>query len=473
MTLASSVVTIICHFLTLMVLIRVLDEYAMGVYFAAFITLALLVLVCDFGIDMAFLKLYPEYAEEDRKRLIGAAVVLRLAACALFSILFLTAVSVSDAGVLEYLSNLALLILIFFLQQSVRSLFLRILQAEKMFTHFALIPVTAAFLKLAFVASLLLFEDVGVHHVLLIENATFAVSLAYALIILRKKLAEATTTSSREIRALFMFGWPLYLNALLNLGNQRVSNYIVAALGGPIALAFFSVAERLSDAGARVYSSFTNVYLPIQTSLFAKPDVEGAKALASRSLLWTTAVIGFGVVAFAIIREPITVLLFTERYASVADPTVMFLIVLLFRALQVLLGYFGVAAGLNFLPIRVSLISSVFNIAYVLILFNWYGYAGAIAALIATQALMAVLYALWLRKAGFGVDIRATLGLLAICAGALAWVYAMDGSILLGALALPAIVLLAQALLPAFRADLSLAVAKAREMAQRRARVSG
>lgn len=53
-------VTIICHFLTLMVLIRMLDKASMGAYFIALIITLLLVLLSDLGVDLALVRKYPE-----------------------------------------------------------------------------------------------------------------------------------------------------------------------------------------------------------------------------------------------------------------------------------------------------------------------------------------------------------------------------------------------------------------------------
>jgi O-antigen/teichoic acid export membrane protein len=59
LSLSRSMVTIICHFLTLMVLIRMLDKASMGAYIALIITL-LVVLLSDLGVDLALVRKYPE-----------------------------------------------------------------------------------------------------------------------------------------------------------------------------------------------------------------------------------------------------------------------------------------------------------------------------------------------------------------------------------------------------------------------------
>ena len=86
-------VTIMCHFLTLMVLIRMLDKVSMGAYFIALIVMMLLVLLSDMGVDLALVKKYPEEDETGRASLVFSAFILRICVCAFFSVLFLFLVS--------------------------------------------------------------------------------------------------------------------------------------------------------------------------------------------------------------------------------------------------------------------------------------------------------------------------------------------------------------------------------------------
>jgi len=149
-------------------------------------------------------------------------------------------------------------------------------------------------------------------------------------------------------------------------------------------MAFFGIAEKLSEAGTRLFEAFANVYYPSQAENFANNQINKAKTLAEQSMLWVTFVITSGIVGFTILREPVMTLLFGDTYLSAANAAALFFAVLLFRSLQTLMGYFGVTAGYKFLPVKVSLISSVFNIALCWFMFKSYGYQGAIAALVLT-----------------------------------------------------------------------------------------
>jgi hypothetical protein len=70
-------VTILCHFLTLMVLIRMLDKESMGAYFIALIIMMLLVLLSDMGVDLALVKKYPEEDETGKASLACLSLLIR------------------------------------------------------------------------------------------------------------------------------------------------------------------------------------------------------------------------------------------------------------------------------------------------------------------------------------------------------------------------------------------------------------
>jgi O-antigen/teichoic acid export membrane protein len=453
----------VCHFFTIMFLARLLDEHAVGVYFIALMMTFLLKLMSDFGVDLAFVKQYPEENQRGKSSLLRSAIFIRLLSCSLVSLLY---IAVEASGIIPFITDIAhltTLTLALYWMHSFRELILRVLQAEQNFPVYAGTQVLAAVLKAVMILALALLPEIGVAHVLGVEIVAFIVSIIYASIRLRPQLSAAVQSPTKGGVELVRFGYPLYLNALLNLGNEKVSQYIVAGIGGPVAMAFFGFAERLSEAGTRLFEAFANVYLPAQTSHFANSASNKAAELANRSMLWIGAIIGGGIVLFAAIREPIMELLFTATYVSAANAAVMFFGVLLLRSLQTLMGYHGVAAGLKFLPIKVSAISSVFNIALCALLFSWYGYEGAIAALVFTQLLMNFLYYFGLRREGLRIQHTPIVLVLLICLACVCWVYWFDGSIAYALIAFPIFIGLCLLVVPELRSDLAIVFAMIRQ----------
>ena len=427
----------------------------MGLYFIALMVVFLLKIVSDIGVDLAFVKQYPEESEQGKSNLLRSAFAIRTVSCTVVSVIYLL---VERSGAVSFINDIAhvtALTLIMYWMHSFRELLLRLLQAEQIFTVYAGVQVLAAILKALLVLVLLAFNDVTVNMVLLVEALAFAASICYAAVRIREKLSQALKSRFAGGQTLLKFGYPLYLNALLNLGNEKVSQYIVAGFGGPVTMAFFGIAERLSDAGTRLFESFANVYYPSQTGHFANNEKDKATGMAVQSLMWVSFVIASAIVGFTILREPVIKIFFTEKYLSAANAAAMFFGVLLLRSTQTLMGYFGVAAGLKFLPVRVSLVSSVFNIITCFIAFKMYGYQGAIAALLVTQLLMNILYHYWLGKAGFPINVRPVLTICAICIVSVAMTYALGNHFFITLFIFPVFVVACLWSLPALKNDLS------------------
>ena len=233
-------------------------------------------------------------------------------------------------------------------------------------------------------------------------------------------------------------------------------------------MAYFGMAERLADAGTRLFESFVNVYFPAQTQHFADDKPAEATVFANRSMLWICFIIGSGIVGFATLREPIIKIFFSSKYVSVADAATMFFAVLLLRSLQTIMGYFGVAAGQKFLPVKVSLVSSVFNIITCYLLFIRYGYEGAIASLVATQFLMNCLYFYWLRRAGYQLSITPVILILLLTTGATATIFYLSENLILSMMVFPFFVFACFLVLPELRSDFSLGLNKLSEYRSKR-----
>lgn len=432
----------------------------MGLYFIALMVTFLLKLLSDLGVDLAFVKQYPEESEQGKSNLLRSAIAIRVLSCTLVTILYIAVEASGAISFINLIADFTFLTLALYWMHSFRELLLRLLQATQQFSIYAGTQVLAAILKAVLVLGLILLSDVGVKEVLVIEVIAFLASIVFVITKIKDTLTLALKAKLAGGQAILRFGYPLYLNALLNLGNERVSQYIVAGFGGPLAMAYFGMAERLSDAGTRLFESFVNVYYPAQTRYFAEKNTSDAQQFANRSMLWIAFIISSGIVAFTILREPVILIFFTEKYLSVANAAAMFFGVLLLRSLQTLMGYFGVAGGEKFLPVKVSLVSSVVNIALCYFLFKMYGYQGAIAALVVTQLLMNILYIYWLKKSGFALTVKPILIICVLCICSVVAVYLLTNHMLLSTLIFPAFILGCMVMLPELRSDTSIAWAK-------------
>jgi len=154
----GAIVTLVCHFFTLIFLARLLEEQALGVYFIALVVSFLLKMLSDLGVDLAFVKQYQEQTDSGKHRLFKSAVAIRLISCTVVSALY---VLVERSGVVPFIndiSHLTALTLVLYWLHSFRELILRLLQAEQIFSVYAGVQVLAATIKATLIICLTLLD---------------------------------------------------------------------------------------------------------------------------------------------------------------------------------------------------------------------------------------------------------------------------------------------------------------------------
>lgn len=198
-------------------------------------------------------------------------------------------------------------------------------------------------------------------------------------------------------RAVLAFTVPLLSNdvtaALLNAANAIV----LGILATPEAVAELRAVLPLALTMGYVLSSFGLLLVPLAARLFARSEPRELNQLYWRTAVWTT-VLAFPIFLSCLtLAEPLTVLLFGERYASAA-PVLAVLAVGQFVNTAaghngVLLGVFG---RVRFI-VATNVLAVAANLALLLLLVPPFGAIGAAAA---TSATFVVLNAI--RQVGLG-----------------------------------------------------------------------
>ncbi len=133
-----------------------------------------------------------------------------------------------------------------------------------------------------------------------------------------------------------------------------------------------------------VMQSFKYLFTPLAARLFAREDKQGLNNLYWRTAIWI-AVFSFPIFAVSFsLAQPLTILIFEERYASSG----------IILAILALGNYFNAAVGLNSYTLRVygkvryivgiDLASGLLSVAFSLLLIPRYGAIGAAIAVSAT-----------------------------------------------------------------------------------------
>ena len=181
-------------------------------------------------------------------------------------------------------------------------------------------------------------------------------------------------------REILVFTIPLLTTDLVYIALQTTDALILGHFWGAQAVAEYRVIQPLVNLNLIVYSSFTILYLPAASRLFARGERDGVAQLYWRTAIWM-AVVSFPIFALTTsLAEPVTVALFEERYAGSAT----------YLAILSLAAYLNVALGFNGLTLRVyglvrytvaiNLIAAAASVALNLALIPVWGPLGAAVA---------------------------------------------------------------------------------------------
>jgi len=181
-------------------------------------------------------------------------------------------------------------------------------------------------------------------------------------------------------REVLGFSIPLLSTDLIYIILNSTDVIILGAVWNAETVASYRVIQPAAALNLIVLQSFTLLFTPVASRLFARGDREGVKDLYWQTAAWV-AVASFPIFALTFsLAEPLTVALYQERYASSA----------VFLAIIAVGRYFDAALGFNGLTVRVfgnvravvvvNLIAAGVNLVLLLTLIPALGALGAALA---------------------------------------------------------------------------------------------
>jgi O-antigen/teichoic acid export membrane protein len=226
-------------------------------------------------------------------------------------------------------------------------------------------------------------------------------------------------------REIFAFSFPLLTANFVYLIRNQLVVVLLEYFRGTLDIAAFRAVQPVGDLNTVVLQSFAFLFMPMMARMFAKEDQKGIDDLYWQSAVWIT-VISFPIflVTFSL-AQPLTVLLFGERYAQSGS----IMAVLAFGY------YFNAALGFNADTLRVygklrytvaiDFLAMLVSVGLSLLLIPRYGALGAAIGTCGTLVLYNILNHLGLKfatKIGeFGTSVFPKIGISAhicrACAG--------------------------------------------------------
>jgi O-antigen/teichoic acid export membrane protein len=198
-------------------------------------------------------------------------------------------------------------------------------------------------------------------------------------------------------REVFGFSIPLLTTNFVYLIRHQLVVVLLQYFKSTVDVAAFRAVQPVGDLNTVVIQSFGILFMPMMARMFAREDQKGIDNLYWQSAVWIT-VISFPIFLLTFsLAQPLTVLLFGERYAQSG----------LIMAVLAFGYYFNAALGFNAdtlriygklkLTVAIDILAMLISVAFSLLLIPRYGALGAAITTCGTLVLYNILNQLGLR----------------------------------------------------------------------------
>jgi O-antigen/teichoic acid export membrane protein len=198
-------------------------------------------------------------------------------------------------------------------------------------------------------------------------------------------------------REVFGFSIPLLTTNFVYLIRHQLVVVLLQYFRSTVDVAAFRAVQPVGDLNTVVIQSFGVLFMPMMARMFAREDQKGIDNLYWQSAVWIT-VISFPIFLLTFsLAQPLTVLLFGERYAQSG----------LIMAVLAFGYYFNAALGFNAdtlriygklkLTVAIDILAMLISVAFSLLLIPRYGAVGAAITTCGTLVLYNILNQLGLR----------------------------------------------------------------------------
>ena len=202
----------------------------------------------------------------------------------------------------------------------------------------------------------------------------------------------------RRLLSLICVAAPLGLASLLTSLNPNIPRFVIERDLGRYELGIYAALASILVIGTTLMGSLVQAVLPRLTSAFVAADRSAFTRLIVTLLTVAVALGAAGVVAVAVVGEPVVAVLFTDEYAR-DSALLVWLSVALALGLVVYILDVGMSAARRFqIQVPINLATVAFSLVGSLLLIERYGIAAAGAILSLSLALQVVMKAVVLGR---------------------------------------------------------------------------
>ena len=403
-TSVGTAISLVFLFAEAVLAIRLISPARYGTYVLLLTAANVFVMIIDLGQRTAVAQLVASSDRDRQAALTNSLLVFRLLLLGIVCLLIMLGrhllVMVDASGDLEQYAGYVVLMII---ATSFDELTTGLLQGFHLYSHMAVNTIMRAVLRFGLTALFLGLFNLNIGGLVLSWTIAYAATSVYAFIKIpiRKSFHIDWRLTGTSIRYAMTF----WFNRIMYFSSSGFTTMLLGALGGPVSVAFFSVASKIPDAFMRFIDSYVAVFYPTTTKFLAEKRQDLADEILNRSIKFTSFVLASAAIVGALFSREIVVLLFSKQYASASWAFALLMIGLQVIIMVNNLGYCLTAAGYNERALYANIAQTIVMLPLTLYLIPKLGFIGpAISGLIAYYLITPAL-AQMTRRVGFTVDL--------------------------------------------------------------------
>jgi O-antigen/teichoic acid export membrane protein len=327
--LTGRVIAMVANFIVQVLIVRYLSKSDYGAFAFVLSLVSLGSSLAVFGFEKTVTRYIPMYQERGEYHKVFGSLIMMVSA--VFSLGFFLVLLVfglrgwiATSVVPDPLAVQLLLLLIFLTPiQAMDSLLVGMLAIfSKPSSIFFRRYVLGPSLRLLVVILLIVFQkDVYFLSTGFIAAGTLGILIYYGILIHDLRKEESWKHFSLQkikipVKEIFGFSIPLFTSSFVFMVRTHLVIILLEYFRGTLDVAAYRAVQPVSDLNTTVVQSFALLFMPSMARLYARKDHEGIDNLYWQSAVWI-AVISFPIFLLTFsLAQPLTVLLFGERYAQ-------------------------------------------------------------------------------------------------------------------------------------------------------------
>jgi O-antigen/teichoic acid export membrane protein len=403
------------QFISTLIIVRSILKEEFGVFSLIIVISLFLTSIGGLGLNITLIKFLSSEGEEAKSNKLQNLLSLRLASLIIISIFFFIISSVTvilDSQVNDFVFQ----IIIIFVLNSLREFYYSQLQGLRKFKEFAIVQFSSAFLKFVAIIIGLIFNLLDLQFLIYTEIGALFISFIIQQLLVPFSIKINLVLKTSEVKEIMNFAYPLYLNNLLAVLNNRANAFIITGYLGTISLASYEVANKIPDALKRMYSSFVRVFFPNISYLISENRKKDAHQFINSSISSINFLLIPVIMIIYVFQHEITISLFSEQYINSSLSLFLFMVAFYFHSVNNITGYSLVAMNRNILSFKSNLYGVILGLIISIILTPLLGFEGAVYAVISSRFISSALGLFFLNSQQIKVRYFKTILPLLFCA---------------------------------------------------------